>query len=364
MLYIEATILGEEAALLNQKTNFKVMYPLKLRATSQWLLSSSSAGFHEKPAISQNKTWLTNNFPYAKQYARKSHSALSISNALTSLDLVENQQTERINSRSAANACALTPLGFLERAAIVYGDCPSIVYDDTSYTWSETHTRCLRLASSIVSLGIERGEVVSVVAPNVPAMCELHFAIPMSSAILNTINLRLDARNISLLLQHSESKLVFVDHQSRSLVLEAISMFPLNCKRPNLVLIPDDHENAWLHENEHDHILYEKLVEEGEPGFDWVRPESEWEPITLNYTSGTTSSPKGVVHSHRGAFLMALNSLFDWSVPKQPVYLWTLPMFHANGWSYAWAMAAVGATNVCLRRIDAPSIHEAIHRYY
>ncbi|KAL2531180.1 putative acyl-activating enzyme 6 [Abeliophyllum distichum] len=335
------------------------MYPLKLRSTNLCHFSSS-AGYHEKPAISWNKTWLPNDFQYAKKNTKNSSSSLSISNSLTSLEFVESQQTEKIRARSAANSCPLTPLGFLERAATVYGDCPSIVYNNTSYTWSETHTRCLRLASSIASLGIKRGDVVSVVAPNVPAMCELHFAIPMSGAILNTINLRLDARTISLLLQHSESKLVFVDYQSRSLVLEAVSMFPRNWKRPTLVLIPDDHDDD---ENEHDQMLYEKMVEEGDPGFDWVRPESEWEPITLNYTSGTTSSPKGVMQSHRGAFLIALDSLLEWSVPKQPVYLWTLPMFHANGWSYAWAMAAVGSTNVCLRRIDAPSIYEAIYRY-
>ncbi|KAL7135294.1 hypothetical protein ABFS83_11G084100 [Erythranthe nasuta] len=266
----------------------------------------------------------------------------------------ENKSTTFHNLKpSSANSCPLTPIEFLERAAVVYSDCPSILYNDTSRTWSETHTRCVKLASSIVSLGIKRNDVVSVVAPNVPAMYELHFAIPMAGAILNTVNLRLDANAVSNLLQHSGSKLVFVDYQSSSLVEEAVSLFPPNLQRPDLVLINDDTSVC----------RYEDMVQNGDPGFKWVRPESEWDPISLNYTSGTTSSPKGVVSSHRGAFLITANSLLDWSVPKQPVYLWTLPMFHANGWSYTWGMAAVGGANVCLRRVDAPSIYQALERY-
>ncbi|KAH9673666.1 putative acyl-activating enzyme 5 (peroxisomal) [Citrus sinensis] len=254
-----------------------------------------------------------------------------------------------------ANSSPLTPLGFLERAATVYGDCPSIIYNNLIYTWSQTHRRCLQLASSLSSIGITRGHVA-------------HFAIPFTGAILNNINTRLDARTISLLLQHSESKLVLVDYQSRNLVVEAISLFPSDIKRPPLVLITDhtDHDNDNKSSQTVDSnfcCTYESLVTKGDPNFKWIRPQNEWDPMILNYTSGTTSSPKGVVHCHRGIFVMTVDSLIDWSVPKQPVYLWTLPMFHANGWSYPWGMAAVGGTNVCLRKFDAAVIYKMIRQH-
>jgi len=260
-----------------------------------------------------------------------------------------------------ANSSPLTPLGFLERAATVYGDCPSIVYNTTTYTWSQTHRRCLQVASSIASLGIKRGDVVSVMAPNVPAMYELHFAVPMTGAILNNINARLDARTVSVLLCHSESKLIFVDHLSRSLVLEALSLLPPNTQRPLLVLITDhDQDSSSAVEF---CCTYESLVEKGDPEFRWELPSSEWDPMVLNYTSGTTSAPKGVVHCHRGIFIITVNSLIDWGVRERPVYLWTLPMFHANGWSYPWGIAAVGGTNICLRKFDGPTIFSLIKEH-
>ncbi|KAF5189546.1 Coa ligase [Thalictrum thalictroides] len=257
-----------------------------------------------------------------------------------------------------ANSSPLTPIGFLERAATVYADSISIVYDTTTYTWSQTHSRCLQLASSISSLGIKPGNVVSVISPNIPAMYELHFAVPMSGAVLNTINTRLDARTISILLRHSGSKLIFVDHFSRSLVLQAISLFPPQTQVPLLIYINTDN-----HEVTPSDLDFESLIEKGDAGFKWVRPLNEWSPMVLNYTSGTTSSPKGVVNSHRGLFIMTIDSLIDWSVPKQPVYLWTLPMFHANGWSFPWGLAAVGGTNVCLRKFDAATINGELRRH-
>ncbi|XP_024023270.1 probable acyl-activating enzyme 6 isoform X1 [Morus notabilis] len=265
-----------------------------------------------------------------------------------------------------ANNPPLTPIGFLERAATVYGDCPSVIYNDTVYTWSDTYRRCLRLASSIVvSLGVKRRQVVSVVAPNVPAVYELHFAVPMAGAVLNTLNTRLDSRTISVMLRHGESKLVFVDQQSVNLVIDAISLFPNNAPVPRLVLIAD--EAAPLHSpeiiNSRFYCNYEELVERGDSGFRWLRPETEWDPIILNYTSGTTSSPKGVVHCHRGIFIVTVDSLVEWGVPKQPVILWTLPMFHANGWTFPWGMAAVGGTNICLRKFDGPAIFDLIRRH-
>lgn len=266
-----------------------------------------------------------------------------------------------------ANSPPLTPVGFLDRAATVYGDRPSVVYKSTSYTWSDTHRRCLQLASSLPSLGIKRGHIISVIAPNVPAMYELHFAVPMAGAVLNCINTRLDARTISVLLRHSESKLIFVDFSSRSLILEAMDLFPPEMKIPGLVLIGDDEDeeksSGSVDSGSRFWSTYESLVERGDPNFKWVRPGSEWDPIVLNYTSGTTSSPKGVVHCHRGIFLVTVDSLISWDVPKQPVYLWTLPMFHANGWCFPWGMAAVGGTNVCLRKFDAPIIYDLIRRH-
>ncbi|PON98295.1 2,3-dihydroxybenzoate-AMP ligase [Trema orientale] len=265
---------------------------------------------------------------------------------------------------SPANSSPLTPLGFLERAAIVYGDSTSVVYNNLSYTWSQTHTRCLRVASSIGTwLGVRRGQVVSVIAPNVPAMYELHFAVPMAGAILNNINTRLNADTVSVMLRHSESKLVFVDQLSVSLVLDAVSLFPQNTPIPLLVLVPDATAGLTVDCRDRFFCSYENLVEKGDETFRWVRPTSEWDPMVLNYTSGTTSSPKGVVHCHRALFIITVDSLVDWGVPKQPVYLWTLPMFHSNGWSYPWGMAAVGATNVCLRRFDGQIILSLIRRH-
>ncbi|XP_030500935.2 2-methylpropanoate--CoA ligase CCL4 [Cannabis sativa] len=265
---------------------------------------------------------------------------------------------------SPPNSSPLTPLGFLERAATVYADSTSIIYDAVSYTWSQTNDRCLRLASSIASLGIKKGHVISVLAPNVPQMYELHFAVPMAGAVLNAVNLRLDARTVSVLLQHSESKLVFVDHLSRDLILEVIALFPKGSPIPRLVFMADDSgSDSDLEIGEEFFCSYNDLIERGDPGFEWIRPESEWDPMILNYTSGTTSSPKGVVHSHRGIFIMTIDSHIDWGVPKQPVYLWTLAMFHANGWSYPWVMAAVGGTNICLRKFDAAVIYDKIKKH-
>ncbi|XP_010492518.1 PREDICTED: probable acyl-activating enzyme 5, peroxisomal isoform X2 [Camelina sativa] len=262
----------------------------------------------------------------------------------------------------AANSPPWTPLGFLERAAIVYGDCTSIVYgSNTVYTWRETNLRCLRVASSLSSLGIGRSDVVSVLSPNTPAMYELQFAVPMSGAILNNINTRLDARTVSVLLTHSGSKLLFVDVFSHDLAVEAISM--MTTDPPILVFIADKEEEgggADVADGNKFSYTYDDLVERGDPGFKWIRPVSEWDPIVLNYTSGTTSAPKGVVHCHRGIFVMSIDSLIDWTVPKNPVYLWSLPMFHANGWCYPWGIAAVGGTNVCLRKFEAPLTYRLI----
>ncbi|KAK1432486.1 hypothetical protein QVD17_09383 [Tagetes erecta] len=273
---------------------------------------------------------------------------------------------------TSANSCPLTPLTFLQRSVTVYGDCTSIVYNGTTFTWADTGRRCLQAASALVGLGICRGDVVSVLAHNVPAMYELQFAVPMSGAVLNNLNTRLDARTIFVMLQHSESRMLFVDVHLRVLALAAVARFPPGVRRPVLVLIRDVGEDndgdkeklAESPKNEVEFVMtYEDLVNKGDPNFEWVRPETEWDPITLNYTSGTTSSPKGVVHSHRAIFIVTLDSLLDWSVPKNPVYLWTLPMFHSNGWSFTWGMAAVGGVNICLHKFTADDIFSALDRH-
>ncbi|MFS7955236.1 putative AMP-dependent synthetase/ligase, AMP-binding, AMP-binding enzyme domain-containing protein [Helianthus anomalus] len=260
-----------------------------------------------------------------------------------------------------ANSSPLTPIVFLERAATVYSNSPATIYNHITYTWADTYRRCRRLASSISRLAIRKGDVVSVLAPNILATYELHFAVTMTGAVINTINTRLDARTVSIILRHSESKLVFVDYQLASLILEAVSLLPVEQTHPQLILITDDGSPSSVIDSFVN--SYETMVEAGDPEFKWVRPETDWDPLSLNYTSGTTSSPKGVVHSHRGTYIGAVSSLLEWFVPKQPVYLWTLPMFHANGWGYIWGMVAIGATNVCLRRFDASIIYDAIHTH-
>ncbi|CAM0901690.1 unnamed protein product [Alopecurus aequalis] len=259
-----------------------------------------------------------------------------------------------------ANSSPLTPLGFLERAATVYGDCPSVVYHGTVFTWSQTYRRCLRLASALVSLGVSRRDIVSVLLPNVPAMYEAHFGVPMSGAVLNSINTRLDARTVSVLLRHSGSKLVLVDPALLPVLNDALRLLPVGHPAPRVVLVEDPHEKDFPPAPTTALMTYEKLLEMGDPEFSWVRPASEWDPMILNYTSGTTSAPKGVVHCHRGIFLVTFDSLVAWSVPERPTYLWTLPMFHANGWSFPWGMAVVGGINVCLRRVDAAEVYDTI----
>ncbi|XP_074310707.1 2-methylpropanoate--CoA ligase CCL4-like [Silene latifolia] len=282
------------------------------------------------------------------------------------------------------NSTPLTPIHFLERAAIAYADTPSLLLHNNQsppYTWEQTHRRCIQAASSISSLGIKPGHVVSVLSPNIPAMYELQFAVPMAGAIVNNLNTRLDHRALAVLLSHSESKLVFVDHLLLPVLLQALALFPLSTPCPQIIVINDNNDDLY-HQMTLSHFPYNnnnnnnnnnngsmvqgeysQLVEGGDPRYEWVRPKSEWDPLALNYTSGTSSNPKGVVMSHRGYYGLALDTVMCWSVPKNPVYLWTLPMFHANGWSLTWGMAAVGATNVCLRKFDAPTVYKAIDEH-
>ncbi|GKU98131.1 hypothetical protein SLEP1_g11171 [Rubroshorea leprosula] len=267
--------------------------------------------------------------------------------------------------KCAANYVPLTPISFLERSAIVYRDRLSVVYGDVRYTWAQTRDRCVRLASALVQLGISRGDVVAALAPNIPAMYELHFGVPMARAVLCTVNIRLDSALVAVLLRHSEAKIFFVDFQFLKIAHEALEMLSkTGTKFPKLVLIRECDQQVSINSKTiSTSTNYGSLLGMGKPDFEIRWPEDEWEPISLNYTSGTTSSPKGVVYSHRGAYLNSLADVLFNEMGSMPVYLWTVPMFHCNGWCMTWAVAAQGGTNVCLRNVTAKGIFGSITQY-
>ncbi|XP_031282848.1 probable acyl-activating enzyme 1, peroxisomal [Pistacia vera] len=263
----------------------------------------------------------------------------------------------------SANYVPLSPISFLERSAIVYRDRLSVVYEDVKYTWKETHQRCIKLASALADLGISRGDVVAALAPNIPAMYELHFGVPMAGAVLCTLNVRHDSAMVAVLLKHSEAKIIFVDYQLLNTARGAVEILAkATTKLPLLVIIPEGstvRKPIPTHEN----LEYESLLAEGKLDFEVRRPKDEWDPITLNYTSGTTSSPKGVIYSHRGAYLNSLAAALLNEMSSMPTYLWCVPMFHCNGWCLTWAVAAQGGTNVCLRIVNAKGIFDNVAQY-
>ncbi|PHU19303.1 Acetate/butyrate--CoA ligase AAE7, peroxisomal [Capsicum chinense] len=265
--------------------------------------------------------------------------------------------------KCSANFEPLTPLSFLERAANVFRDRTSVVYGEKlKYNWEETHNRCVKLASSLVHLGISHGDVVATLAPNVPAMQELHFAVPMAGAILCTLNTRHDSAMLSILLMHSEAKVIFVDQQLLEVARGALALLVEKKQKPPLLVVihqSDDESSAIDNINVRDHE-YESLVRSGESDFSIRWPRTEFDPISINYTSGTTSRPKGVVYNHRGAYLNTIATFLLHEMSTFPVYLWTVPMFHCNGWCMAWGLAALGGTNVCLRNVSPKDIFENI----
>ena len=257
--------------------------------------------------------------------------------------------------RNAANFQPLTPLSFLARAAAVYPDLTAIVHGARSWTYAEFYERARRLASALVKRGIERGDTVAAVLPNVPAMLEAHYGVAMAGAVLNTINTRLDAAIIGFTLDHGEAKVLLADREFSTVVKDALA----RCKAQPLVVDYDDPEYTGAGERL-GNLDYEDLLREGDPDFTWLMPADEWDAIALNYTSGTTGDPKGVVYHHRGAYLLAMANVITCGMAKHPVYLWTLPMFHCNGWCFPWTLSVVAGTHVCLRVVRAAPIYDAI----
>jgi len=268
--------------------------------------------------------------------------------------------------RCPANYMALTPLWFIQRAALVYPKRRSVIHCAQQYTWDQTYERCRRLASALAKHSIGPGTTVAVLAPNVPATYEAHFGVPMAGAVLNCINVRLDARTIALLLEHSRAAVVLVDQEFFRLLHEALRMMAekhgAGFEPPFLVVIGDENcdEGNLKRALRSGAVDYENFLQNGDPGFEWQPPDDEWQSIALGYTSGTTSSPKGVVMSHRGAYVASLGSALSWEMADGCVYLWTLPMFHCNGWCYTWGVAAFGGTNICLRQVTAQAIFTSI----
>jgi fatty-acyl-CoA synthase len=258
--------------------------------------------------------------------------------------------------RNAANHVPLSPVGFIERAAFVHPNRIAVIHGRRRYSWAESYARCRRLASALRRHGIGKNDTVAVMAANVPELFEAHFGVPMAGAVLNALNIRLDAATIAFILDHGEAKLLITDREFAPVIESALAQL----KQKPLVIDIDD-ELAPPGELL-GRMNYEQFLAEGDPDFAWADPDDEWDAIALNYTSGTTGNPKGVVYHHRGAYLAALGNALVWSLPQHPTYLWTLPMFHCNGWCFPWTITALAGTHVCLRRVEAGAIFAAIER--
>ncbi len=261
-------------------------------------------------------------------------------------------------NKNAANFVPLSPLSFIERSACVYPDRVSVIHGARQFTWKQTYERCRRLASALTQHGIGKGDTVAVMLPNVPAMVEVHFGVPMTGAVLNTLNTRLDPEAIAFMLSHGEAKVLITDPEFAAIVRPALDR--LEGEKPLIIdaLDPEYPSTECLGS-----IEYEAFLETGKPDFEWSLPADEWDAIALNYTSGTTGNPKGVVYHHRGAYLNAASNIISWGMPQHAVYLWTLPMFHCNGWCFPWTIAANAGVNVCLRKVDVALIYELIRKH-
>jgi len=262
--------------------------------------------------------------------------------------------------QTPANFAPMSPLSFIERTAEVYPTRLAVVHGSLRQDWASTYRRCRQLASALTQAGIGKNDTVAVMLPNTPPMVEAHFGIPMAGAVLNALNTRLDAPTIAFMLDHGEAKAVIVDPEFAAVMQQAIGL--RQSKAPLLVI---DVEDALFSgpSGKIGSVTYEAFVAQGDPAFAWSLPANEWDAIALNYTSGTTGNPKGVVYHHRGAATNAISNVLEWDMPKHAVYLWTLPMFHCNGWCFPWTVAARAAVNVCLRRVEPQAIFDAIRQH-
>ncbi len=258
-------------------------------------------------------------------------------------------------AQNLANHAPLSPLSFLKRAADVYPQYTALIHGQQKTNWADVYTRCVKLSSSLAKADVKPGDVVSIIAPNIPALFEAHFAIPMCGAVLNAINTRLEAKTIEYILSHSSAKVLLVDRDSTAVVKEAIQ----HMGSPPLLV---DINDATATGDAVSDLDYETFIGRGDADYAWQLPDDEWQSISLNYTSGTTGNPKGVVYHHRGAYLNAMSNITGWHMGPHPVYLWTLPMFHCNGWCFPWSLAANAGTSVCSRAISAAVIYEQIEK--
>jgi fatty-acyl-CoA synthase len=259
--------------------------------------------------------------------------------------------------KNPANYVPLSPIGFLIRSAAVYPQRLAVVHGDRRYTWRDSLERCRRLASVLAAHGVRRGDTVALMAPNVPEAFEAHFGVPMAGGVLNALNIRLDAETIAFILKHGGARVLLTDTEFAPVIARALALVD---EKPLVIDIADP---AGPGGERLGTIDYEAFLARGDPHFAELRPSDEWDAIALNYTSGTTGNPKGVVYHHRGAYLNALGNILAWGMRQHPVYLWTLPMFHCNGWCFPWTVTALAGTHVCLRRVEPAAIYEAIERH-
>ena len=258
-----------------------------------------------------------------------------------------------------SNFVPLTPLSFLPRTALMFADKPSVIYGSRRYVWSQTYERCKRLASALVKAGLKKHDTVAVMAANTPELVECHFGVPMAGGVLNTINVRLDASTVAYILNHGEARFLLTDTGFSKTIKQALA----EIGRDDIIVIDiiDDEakpEGECLGQTD-----YEAFIAGGDPEFQWEMPKDEWDPIALNYTSGTSGKPKGVVYHHRGSYLMSMGTVTDWDLPRHPSYLYTVPMFHCNGWGHAWTMTALAGTIICIRAITADAIYDLIDKH-